>query len=89
MARSRTARHQRRRGRPGPLLLVIAAAALLAGCTRYETAYEEAVVDHEQVYCYRTLADVDCHRIPFPPDSEDARRLVNYYGPSPRLFYDD
>jgi hypothetical protein len=65
-------------------LAVVAALAIagaLTGCMRYEDAYEEAVYDREPVYCYRSLADVDCYRQPYP---RDARRLTNYYGPSPR-----
>ena len=27
---------------------------------------EKVVVDRSRVYCYRTLADVDCHHIPDP-----------------------
>ncbi len=62
------------------LLAGLAAGSGLAGCG-YESAYERAVYDAEPVYCYRTLAEPDCWR---DPDPAADRRLVNYYGPSPR-----
>lgn len=62
------------------LLAGLAAGSGLTGCG-YESAYERAVYDAEPVYCYRTLADSDCWR---DPDPTADRRLVNYYGPSPR-----
>jgi hypothetical protein len=61
----------------GAVLLMIG----LTGCGGYETAYERAVHDVEPVYCYRTVADPDCYRAADPTAN---RRLVNYYGPSPR-----
>ena len=61
----------------GGVLLMIG----LTGCGGYETAYERAVYDAEPVYCYRTVADPDCYRAADPASN---RRLVNYYGPSPR-----
>ncbi len=51
----------------------------LSGCG-YVDAYEEAVYDHEPVYCYKTLAAVQCFK---EPQHEDKLRLVNYYGPHP------
>lgn len=59
----------------------IAPALWLGGCGGYESAYERAVYDYESVYCYRTLGDPDCYRA---ADTRAERRLVNYYGPSPR-----
>ena len=53
---------------------------LLAGCVSYESAYEKAVYDEEPLYCYRSLAAVDCYR---KPDRRSDTRLVNYYGPAP------
>jgi hypothetical protein len=53
----------------------------MAGCAGYESAYEKGVYAYEPIYCYRTLADIDCLRA---PDLRAERRLVNYYGPSPR-----
>lgn len=69
--------------RAGLLLAVPAAVLGTAACTSYEGAYEEAVYDQEPVYCYRSLADVACHR---SPDFKDERRLVNYYGPAPSKY---
>lgn len=61
----------------GGVLLMIG----LSGCGGYESAYERAVYDAEPVYCYRTIADPSCYRAADPASN---RRLVNYYGPSPR-----
>lgn len=55
----------------------------LAGCADYELAYEEGVEDYEPIYCYQSLADATCYRRPY---ARDARRLINYYGPSPRRY---
>lgn len=67
--------------RPG--IAAIAVAACLAGCTGYESAYEEGVEDYEKIYCYASLADASCYRRPY---FRDERRLINYYGPSPRRY---
>ena len=70
--------------RSGVLFTLLSALLLMASaCTSYEDAYEEAVYDLEPVYCYRSLADVTCHR---KPDFRDERRLVNYYGPAPGKY---
>lgn len=61
----------------GGFLLMIG----LVGCGGYESAYERAVYDAEPVYCYRTIADPDCYRV---ANKASNRRLVSYYGPSPR-----
>jgi hypothetical protein len=51
----------------------------LGGCG-YVDAYEEAVYDREPVYCYQSLAAVQCFK---EPQHTDRQRLVNYYGPHP------
>ena len=53
---------------------------ILAGCISYESTYEKAVYDDEPIYCYRSLAAVDCYR---KPDRHSDTRLVNYFGPAP------
>ncbi len=63
------------------MFATIAPGLWLGGCGGYELAYERAVYDREPVYCYRTIADVDCYRA---ADARADGRLVNYYGPSPR-----
>lgn len=63
--------------------IVLASATGVAGCTSYESAYEEAVYDWEPLYCYQSLADVSCMRTPY---FRDARRLTNYFGPSPNRY---
>ena len=51
------------------LLSAIAMAALLAACT----AEPDVVPDLAARYCYRTLAEVDCHAQPLP--GEAARKI--------------
>ena len=65
------------------ILLAATFLAGLAGCADYESAYEEGVEDYEPIYCYQSLADAACYRRPYV---RDARRLINYYGPSPRRY---
>lgn len=63
----------------------LASAALmtfLGGCG-FVDSYEEAVHDFEPLYCYQSLAGVECFR---EPHHKDALRLVNYFGPHPSRF---
>lgn len=64
-------------------LVMVVAALIVAGCTSYESAYEEGVADYEPIYCYRSLADISCYRKPYV---RDQARLENYYGPAPRRY---
>ena len=57
---------------------------LLVSCG-YVDAYEEAVYDEEPIYCYRSLAGIECFK---EPNHLDKRRIVNYYGPHP-THYDE
>ena len=59
-----------------------AALLLLSGCG-YLDAYEKSVHDMEPVYCYQSLAGVECFN---EPNHQDKRRLVNYYGPHPTSY---
>ena len=63
-------------------LAAIAPAALLAACG-YVSEYEEGVYDYEPVYCYRSLAGIECFD---KPNHRDEKRLVNYYGPAHSRF---
>lgn len=63
--------------------IVLASGVGVAGCTSYESAYEEAVYDWEPLYCYQSLADVSCAST---PNFRDERRLTSYYGPSPNRY---
>ncbi len=63
-------------------LTVIAPAALLAACG-YVSEYEKGVYDYEPVYCYQSLAEIQCFE---KPNHRDEKRLVNYYGPAPSRF---
>lgn len=74
-----------------PALLALTAGLALAGCAQVEKLFkpeETAQVEaapaptRPSLYCYRTLAVVDCHPEPRPGDN---RRLVGYEGaPPPR-----
>lgn len=64
-------------------VLKSAAVLLLLGGCGYVNAYEEAVYEHEPVYCYQTLAAVQCFD---EPQHTDKQRLVNYYGPHPTRY---
>ena len=63
-------------------LTVIAPTALLAACG-YVSEYEKSVYDYEPVYCYQSLAGIQCFG---KPNHRDEKRLVNYYGPAPSRF---
>lgn len=56
------------------LPLVMVAAGWLAGCG------SEAVTTADTLYCYRTLAKVDCY---VDPVLQDRLRLVGHIGPPP------
>jgi hypothetical protein len=71
-----------------PAVLTLIPLLALAACT--ETPYEYFVwrkhaetvqFAPEPLYCYRTLAKVDCFAQPLDRSQHD--RLVNYYGPPP------
>ena len=63
-------------------LTVIAPAVLLAACG-YVSEYEKGVYDYDPVYCYQSLAEIQCFD---KPNHRDEKRLVNYYGPAPSRF---
>ena len=63
-------------------LTAIAPAALLAACG-YVSEYEKGVYDYDPVYCYQSLAGIQCFE---KPNHRDEKRLVNYYGPAPSRF---
>lgn len=54
----------------------------LSGCG-FVDSYEKAVYDFEPLYCYQSLASVECFR---QPNHADKLRLVNYYGPHPSRY---
>ena len=63
-------------------LTVLAPAALLTACG-YVSEYEKGVYDYEPVYCYQSLAGIECFEKPY---HRDEKRLVNYYGPAPSRY---
>ncbi len=74
MAAGRGRRHLRAMRSHFLLLpVVLAAAGLPAGCGG-------DVAPSQAMYCYKTLANVDCYNEPVP---QDARRLVGFTGPPP------
>ncbi len=60
----------------------IAFAIVLSACS-YVDDYERHVTDWEPVYCYKSLAAIQCYR---EPKHADNLRLVNYYGPHPSRY---
>lgn len=63
-------------------LISAAFVAFIGGCG-FVDKYEEAVNDFEPLYCYQSLAGVECFR---EPHHKDALRLVNYFGPHPSRY---
>jgi len=63
-------------------ILVLTGLMTVAACG-YVDEYEEAVYDHEPVYCYQSIGKVVCFNEPY---HRDADRLVNYYGPHPSRY---
>jgi hypothetical protein len=63
--------------------LALSAAALALGACVTDTRYEKAVAAYEPAYCYQSLGAVTCHD---EPNFRDERRMVNFYGPSPRHY---
>ena len=53
------------------------------GSCGYGDTYEEVVYDREPIYCYQSLAGVECFRA---PNHFDKRRIVNFYGPDPTFY---
>ena len=45
--------------------------------------YEAQVYNKDPLYCYKSLGEIQCYK---KPQSHDARRFVNYYGPHPRRY---
>ena len=61
---------------------LISVALVLSACAQ-KSAYEAAVEDMEPVYYYKSLAGVQCYQ---EPSFRDERRMVNYFGSTPRRF---
>ena len=61
------------------ILMALPMVLLLGACAQ-KSAYEAAVEDYEPVYCYKSLAGVQCYE---KPNFRDERRMVNYFGPAP------
>jgi hypothetical protein len=62
-------------------LVVVAMALPVAACAADWWKQSESVAyGAPPLYCYRSLADVDCYAAPF---DRDRRRLIGYTGPWP------
>ena len=55
---------------------------LLVSCG-HAGGYEEYVYDGEPIYCYQSLAGIECFK---EPNHLDKRRMVNFYGPHPKHY---
>jgi len=71
------------RGRVRVWLSCVAMAFAAAGCGEKDTPYIAAVRPEPPLYCYQTLAGVNCYA---KPDFRDERQLINFYGPPPRDY---
>ena len=67
---------------PSRIASVGAVLVLFGGCGHVDP-YEKSVHDMDPVYCYQSLAGIECFR---EPNHQDKRRLVNYYGPHPTRY---
>lgn len=65
--------------RPGLILTVFCILFLFNGCG-YVDQYEELVYEFEPIYCYQSIAGIECFQ---EPNHRDKSRIVNYYGPHP------
>lgn len=64
------------------ICFIVAFAIGLGACSHVDE-YERHVTDWEPVYCYKSLAAIQCYR---EPKHADSLRLVNYYGPHPSRY---
>jgi len=64
------------------ILVAGVCSGLLSSCG-YRDAYEKVVYDEEPIYCYQSLARIECFT---KPNHFDKRRIVNFYGPHPTLY---
>lgn len=63
-----------------PIALIF---AVLIGCGERDSPYVAAVREEQPIYCYQTLASVDCYAKPL---FRDERQMVNFFGPPPRDY---
>ena len=68
---------------PFKAVAVLGAILCISGGCGYVDTYEEAVYDEEPIYCYQSLAGIECFE---EPNHRDKRRIVNYYGPHPKKY---
>ena len=53
---------------------------ILCGCGTVDTYKETTHINEKPIYCYQSLAGVECFK---EPNHRDKRRIVNFYGPHP------
>jgi len=56
---------------------------ILSGCGSVDTYKETTNHDEKPIYCYQSLAGVECFK---KPNHRDKRRIVNFYGPHPTQY---
>ena len=56
---------------------------ILSGCGSLDTHEETTYGDEKPIYCYQSLAGVECFK---KPNHRDKRRIVNFYGPHPTQY---
>ena len=66
------------------LLVLGVLSGLIVGCD-YIDATDDYVYDEDPIYCYQSLAGIECFK---EPNHLDKRRMVNYFGPHP-IHYDE
>ena len=63
-------------------VILLTGLGFLGGCS-YVDDYGTSVYKHKPIYCYQSLAGIECFK---KPNHKDQRRLVNYYGPHPTSY---
>ena len=61
---------------------VVVVLGLLCGCGSADS-YKQTNKDEKPIYCYQSLAGVECFK---KPNHRDKRRIVKYYGPHPTKY---
>ena len=56
---------------------------ILSGCGSVDVYKETTNHDEKPIYCYQSLAGVECFK---KPNHRDKRRIVNFYGPHPSQY---
>ena len=60
--------------------LLACSIVLLGSCTQYNPKQVSIIDVEKPIYCYQSLAGVECFK---KPNDRDKLRIINYYGPRP------